>query len=251
VWSSLSLVLALVLCWALSVVVYFAVQEWSRTNSTDNRAHHEQCRKPLTTQTESTRQKVSRSKHGGATNARCSRKADNGALPRRPVALALALVALKAQWREVDLATPDFSIQVHDVALLRIRALGRDSVMPSECRPCCVFDPLEPRELARLRFEARRLADVLGFAPPQLVPVAPVDTLGLCADPGRDFFGQEVGADLLGNLAKLVAKGGSTGLVETTDTVGSVVCLFTQRVLPADKASGWTTSGVVPVGMLG
>jgi hypothetical protein len=135
-------------------------------------------------------------------------------------------------------ATPDFSIQVHDVSLLRIRALAWDVAVPPEFRPCYIFDPLELGELAHLRTEARHLAGVLGVAAPAPIPGAPADALWLYGDPGCEIFGQEVASDVMGNPAKVVTKGGCGGLVKSTDSFGDTRWAFVERVLPADR-SDW------------
>jgi hypothetical protein len=110
-----------------------------------------------------------------------------------------------ARWA---LATPDFDIEVVNLAAEHIRALGRNAPFPAGIGNVYGFDnPIEAADLASIRLEGRRLAEVLGAAPAAARgPAGPADTTWRYADPAHTRFGDEIGADIMSDVAKVMVQ---------------------------------------------
>jgi uncharacterized membrane protein YgcG len=106
------------------------------------------------------------------------------------------------------IATPDFDVQVINLAKFTVKALGRDAPIPQECGERYMFDsPILPNDLNQLRAEAHRLAEVLGVAATALVTDGKTrDARWLFADPAHDRFGEDVPEQILGDRAKLIVR---------------------------------------------
>ena len=129
-------------------------------------------------------------------------------------------------------ATPDFDVEVMNLAGMNIRALGRNVAFPAGLGQVYGFDnPIEAANLANVRAAGRRLAEVMG-APPAAIPgAAPARAANWrYADSAHDKFGSVVDQDLIGQPER-VHYAGSSALL---DEDGSGDWTFLQKVADED-----------------
>ena len=89
--------------------------------------------------------------------------------------------------------TPDYDVQVVDVAEVDMKPLGRSERYPDECRPVYTFPlPLDEAALASARLESRRLVEIVGVVTPAVVQSSASQSRWLYADVASDRFGEPV-----------------------------------------------------------
>jgi hypothetical protein len=109
-------------------------------------------------------------------------------------------------------STPDFDIQVVDLAAERVLALVRNAAFPARVGgDIYAFDnPADPMDLARMRAEGAAFAAVMGAPIAAGLPGLGAATIKwLYADPARATFGTEVDAQVMSTLESCVVKGAS------------------------------------------
>lgn len=144
-----------------------------------------------------------------------------------------------AQW---IVATPDLDIELEDISQYHIRALARGAPFPPGLGGVYGFDdPLAPFDLAQIRAEGQRMADVLGVVRPGAVRATGLgESHWRFADTGFEDFGEEVAAEILGDPARFIVQG-SVALVQVTNSMGDVEWTFVQRVKEGDKVEWFDT----------
>ena len=145
-------------------------------------------------------------------------------------------------------SSPDFELESLDLSEYSVRALGRDAPWPVGIGAVYGFDnPISEADLAQIRTEGNRLAEVLGAA-----PVGGLGTPGSAdgrwryADPGFHCFGEEVPVDIRAADARVRLEGVS-GLISAPDDDDQLVWTFAQRVDERDLVE-WLDSKRAGVG---
>ncbi|CAE8711223.1 unnamed protein product, partial [Polarella glacialis] len=129
-------------------------------------------------------------------------------------------------------ATPDFEVESVNLAAARIVVLCRNMAFPPHLGQVYGFDnPIEADDLANLRAEGRRLAEVLGARVAAVVGgVAAAEFHWRFADSAKENLGEIVPVDIATDPNKMTIQG-SSALV---DAAGDGSWDFAQRIADAD-----------------
>ena len=115
-------------------------------------------------------------------------------------------------------ATPTQEIQVADLSEETFQPIGRAVVLPENGRPVLIFDPLTEAEMAELRNEARRWADIMGVQVAATMAAAVIDAQWFFADPGHERFGKVVPTEMPSG-DRAVHKGAKALVHEDTEKI--------------------------------
>jgi hypothetical protein len=126
-------------------------------------------------------------------------------------------------------ASPDFEIQVENLADHRLLALARGGAVPQAVvGQCYLFEPIAEAQLSELHAAAGRTAAILGAAAPAPGDPGPGRAAWRVADPSAARFGDVVGDDVVSNGVTGVIRG-SVGLARVADR-----WVFVERVPHAE-----------------
>lgn len=126
--------------------------------------------------------------------------------------------------------TPTMELEVSDLDQSEdMVPIERGALMPTRCRPVSSFYPITAEDLAALRWQCKRYADVLGASAEP--PPANSDGGWVSADPGHPQFAESVAPALMSGGGRALLRG-AIGLVEEDAEAERFTVI--ERVSPAD-----------------
>lgn len=131
-------------------------------------------------------------------------------------------------------ARPDHSLEVVDLAQAdEFRTVGRNEVLPAECRPLVLCARPTEEQLQSMRAEAHERVQVLGGPPPES-KTGSTEAVWYFADSAVDSFGEPVPMTVMAKPT-LVTIRGSSALVFLSDATPPG-WTFAERVTPSDHS---------------